>query len=98
MTESLERQSEEVTWDVDGIVVYGTLTHPSALAYSPPLCLSRAVDRLTETGAHRCCLVPTAVPGSLLTPLRKRDSLRCDMTNAPQARTCVKTSRGLSVR
>ena len=26
---SEERDSEEVTWDVDGIAVYGTLTHPA---------------------------------------------------------------------
>ena len=29
MTETLERTSEEITWDVDGIAVYGTLTHPT---------------------------------------------------------------------
>ncbi len=37
MTESLERQSEEVTWDVDGIVVYGTLTHPVGTGLQPAI-------------------------------------------------------------
>lgn len=37
MTEGLERQSEEVTWDVDGIVVYGTLTHPVGTGLQPAI-------------------------------------------------------------
>ena len=64
----------------------------------PPSPSSLAVDQLTETGAHRCCQVPTAVLCSLLTPSLKRDSLRCDTINAAQGRTCVKTCRGLLVR
>jgi alpha-beta hydrolase superfamily lysophospholipase len=35
MTENLERQSKEVTWDVDGIAVFGTLTQPAGTGLHP---------------------------------------------------------------
>ena len=37
MTETLERDSEEVTWDVDGIAVYGTLTCPAGTGPHPAI-------------------------------------------------------------
>ena len=37
MTETLERNSEEVTWDVDGIAVFGTLTHPANTGPHPAI-------------------------------------------------------------
>ena len=37
MTETLERQSEEVTWDVDGIAVYGTVMHPVGTGRHPAI-------------------------------------------------------------
>jgi hypothetical protein len=37
MTETLERDSEEVTWDVDGIAVYGTLTRPAGTSPHPAI-------------------------------------------------------------
>ena len=37
VTETLERDSEEVTWDVDGIAVYGTLTRPAGTGPHPAI-------------------------------------------------------------
>jgi len=37
VTETLERRSEEVTWDVDGIVVYGTVTRPADAGLHPAI-------------------------------------------------------------
>ena len=37
MIETLERHSEEVTWDVDGIAVYGTVTRPADAGLHPAI-------------------------------------------------------------
>ncbi len=37
MAEKPERNSEEVTWDVDGIAVYGTLTRPAGTGLHPAI-------------------------------------------------------------
>ena len=37
MTEMLERKSEEVMWDVDGIAVYGTVTRPADAGLHPAI-------------------------------------------------------------
>lgn len=37
MTETQEHNSEEVTWDVDGIMVYGTLTRPAGTGQRPAI-------------------------------------------------------------
>jgi hypothetical protein len=37
MTKTLKRHSEEVTWDVDGITVYGTVTHPVDVGLHPAI-------------------------------------------------------------
>jgi pimeloyl-ACP methyl ester carboxylesterase len=37
MTETQKRHSEEVTWDVDGITVYGTVTRPAGAGLHPAI-------------------------------------------------------------
>ncbi|MDD1720631.1 MAG: alpha/beta hydrolase [Euryarchaeota archaeon] len=37
MNEELEHKSEEVTWDVDGIKVYATITHPAGMRRHPAI-------------------------------------------------------------
>jgi len=37
LTETLERDSAEVTWDVDGIAVYGTVTRPADAGLHPAI-------------------------------------------------------------
>jgi len=97
MTKTLKRHSEGVTWDVDGITVYGTVTRPADAGLHPAIVFvagSGPTDRdwcsplLPGTNCSALFLANALTEKGFVT-------LRYD---APQGRTCLKTSRGWSVR